>query len=61
MHARPLDRSLLSEEDELPDSDSRVPNIGDIDVCTLNKLLYEVSPTHEKPSGHSWTFHTTRI
>lgn len=43
MHARPMvDPSLPDEEDEIPESVSRVPNIGDIDMLTLNRLLYEV-------------------
>lgn len=44
MHARPLvDRAPVLDGNELPDSASRVPEIGDIDMITVNRLLYEVS------------------
>lgn len=49
MHAKPVvDRSSIWEEDGSPDSASRVPNIGDIDMSTVNRLLYQVigSPVH---------------
>lgn len=43
MHARPVvDRSSVWEEDGSPDSASRVPNIGDIDMSTVNRVIYEV-------------------
>lgn len=43
MHARPVvDRSSVWEEDGSPDSASRVPNIGDIDMSTVNRVLYQV-------------------
>lgn len=44
MHARPLvDRAPVFDRNESPDSASRVPEIGDIDMITVNRLLYEVS------------------
>lgn len=43
MHAKPVvDRSSVWEEDGSPDSASRVPNIGDIDMSTVNRVLYQV-------------------
>ncbi len=46
MHAKPVvDRSSVWEEDgSSPDSASRVPNIGDIDMSTVNRVLYQVFP-----------------
>eukprot|EP00903_Cladosiphon_okamuranus_P008125 g7826.t1 len=42
MHAKPVvDRSTIWEEDGSPDSASRVPNIGDIDMSTVNRVLYQ--------------------
>lgn len=44
MHAKPVvDRSSVWEEDGSPDSASRVPNIGDIDMSTVNRVLYQVA------------------
>lgn len=44
MHAKPVvDRSSVWEEDGSPDSTSRVPNIGDIDMSTVNRVLYQVN------------------
>lgn len=44
MHARPLvDRSPVLDGNESPDSVSRVPEIGDMDMIIVNRLLYEVS------------------
>ena len=43
MHAKAVvDRSAVWEEDGSPDSTSRVPNIGDIDMSTVNRVLYQV-------------------
>ncbi|CAN0308703.1 unnamed protein product [Ectocarpus sp. 12 AP-2014] len=42
MHAKPVvDRSSVWEQDGSPDSASRVPNIGDIDMSTVNRVLYQ--------------------
>lgn len=42
MHAKPIvDRSSVWE-DGSPDTASRVPNIGDIDMGTVNRVLYQV-------------------
>lgn len=49
MHAKPVvDRSSVWEEDGSPDNASRVPNIGDIDMSTVNRVLYQVPP---RPRG----------
>ncbi|CAM9521919.1 unnamed protein product [Hapterophycus canaliculatus] len=50
MHAKPVvDRSSIWEGDGSPDSASRVPNIGDIDMSTVNRLLYQ-EPTRKGSS-----------
>lgn len=44
MHAKAVvDRSSVWEGDGSPDSTSRVPNIGDIDMSTVNRVLYQVT------------------
>ena len=43
MHARPMvDREPFLEDDGTPDSASRVPDIGDMDLMTVNRILYQV-------------------
>lgn len=54
MHAKPVvDRSSVWEDDGAsPDSTSRVPNIGDMDMSTVNRLLYQdPQPTQRSSRG----------
>eukprot|EP00904_Undaria_pinnatifida_P009791 jgi/Undpi1/5942/HiC_scaffold_2.g01216.m1 len=52
MHAKAVvDRSAVWEEDGSPDSTSRVPNIGDIDMSTVNRVLYQDPPKNGSSRG----------
>lgn len=52
MHAKAVvDRSSVWEEDGSPDSTSRVPNIGDIDMSTVNRVLYQDPPKNGSSRG----------
>lgn len=56
MHAKPVvDRSSVWEEDGSPDSASRVPNIGDIDMSTVNRVLYQVGSPPAGAASYSGT------
>ena len=53
MHAKAVvDRSCVWEEDGSPDSTSRVPSIGDIDMSTVNRVLYQVTCSLDASCAH---------
>lgn len=64
MHAKAVvDRSSVWEEDGSPDSTSRVPNIGDIDMSTVNRVLYQVTLSFDVSCAHGaqhFSSHTNR-